>query len=174
MGSLWLCLLVVKQTIKKYSIAKSKVFIKNNSKMACCGRNYVKTASTIGKVSIMLTLITCLQAFSIKDTTKMAGELSGCISNILLSVILVYGAEKRNRAALLVWIILQTIGLTVVVLFSISIGFLVAFGFIGDVENFDPTFSDENYALPDDRHGILRGNKGLFFLDHSTLTNRPD
>lgn len=87
----------------------------------------------------------------------MAGELSGCISNILVSVILVYGAEKRNRAALLVWIILQTIGLTVVVLFSISIGFLVAFGFIGDsIENLESTLSDENYALPDDRHGIMK------------------
>ncbi len=64
----------------------------------------------------------------------MVAGIMTCIVMALLHGILVYGADKRNRSAILIWIILQIIGL---VGFSILLlGFIFAlrcvedFGFV--------------------------------------------
>ena len=61
----------------------------------------------------------------------MVAGIITCIVMALLHGILVYGADKRNRSAILIWIILQIIGL---VCFSILVlGFIFA---IKSVEDF--------------------------------------
>ena len=61
----------------------------------------------------------------------MVAGIMTCLLNALLHGILVYGADKRNRSALLIWIILQIIGL---VAFSIlALGFIFALRSVGDL-----------------------------------------
>ena len=61
----------------------------------------------------------------------MVAGIMTCLLTALLHGILVYGADKRNRSALLIWIILQIIGL---VAFSIlALGFIFALRSVEDL-----------------------------------------
>ena len=51
----------------------------------------------------------------------MIAEIVTCISGAFVNGILVYGAENRNRSALLVWIILQIIGLVALIIVGIPV-----------------------------------------------------
>ena len=109
-----------------------KSFDSNNfSKMPCCCKTNVEAASIIGKVFIFLSLFSCLQAFSINDKEIMIAEIVTCISGAFVNGILVYGADKRNINAILIWIILQIIGL---VGFTIlALGFIFALRSVEDL-----------------------------------------
>ena len=89
--------------------------------MPCCCKTNVEAASIIGKLFMFLSLFSCLQAFSIKDKEIMIAEIVTCISGAFVNGILVYGADKRNRSALLIWIILQIIGLVTLIVFGIPV-----------------------------------------------------
>ena len=88
--------------------------------MPCCCKTNVEAASIIGKVFMFLSLFTCLQAFSIKDKEIMIAEIVTCISGAFVNGILVYGADKRNRIALLIWIIFQVIGLVALIIYGLA------------------------------------------------------
>ena len=61
----------------------------------------------------------------------MVAGIMTCILIALLHGILVYGADKRNRSAILIWIILQIIGL---VAFSmLGLGFIFALRSVEDL-----------------------------------------
>ena len=61
----------------------------------------------------------------------MVAGITTCILSALSHGILVYGADKRNRSAILVWIILQFIGL---VAFSIlALDFIFALRIVEDL-----------------------------------------
>ena len=51
----------------------------------------------------------------------MIAGIVTCILIALLHGILVYGADKRNRSAILIWIILQIIGLVALIVFGIPV-----------------------------------------------------
>ena len=58
----------------------------------------------------------------------MVAGIMTCILIGLLHGILVYGADKRNRSALLIWIILQIIGLVALIIFGIPVlGLLITY-----------------------------------------------
>ena len=68
---------------------------------------------------------------SLGDKGQMVAGIMTCLLNALLHGILVYGADKRNRSAILIWIILQIIGL---VAFSIlALGFIFALKNVEDL-----------------------------------------
>ena len=90
------------------------------SKFVCCKTN-VEAAHIIGLLFMFLSLFACLPAFSIKDKKIMIAEMVTCISAAFVNWILVYGAENRNRSALLVWIILQIIGLVALIIVGIPV-----------------------------------------------------
>ena len=90
------------------------------SKFVCCKTN-VEAAHIIGLFFMFLSLFACLPAFSIKDKKIMIAEIVTCISTAFVNWILVYGAENRNRSALLVWIILQIIGLVALIIVGIPV-----------------------------------------------------
>jgi hypothetical protein len=106
-----------------------KSFDSNNfSKMPCCCKTNVEAAHIIGLFFMFLSLFACLPAFSIKDKEKMIAEIVTCISGAFVNGILVYGAYKRNRSALLIWIILQIIGLVALIIFGIPVlGLLITY-----------------------------------------------
>ena len=58
------------------------------------------------------------KTWSLGDKGQMVAGIMTCILTALLHGILAYGADKRNRSAILIWIILQIIGL---VAFSIKL-----------------------------------------------------
>ena len=90
----------------------------------CCCKTNVKAAFIIGIFLMILSLFPCLLAFLISDKDnlylqKVVSLIATCISTALAHGILVYGADKRNRSAILIWIVLQIIGLVVVTIIII-------------------------------------------------------
>ena len=86
----------------------------------CCCKTNVEAASIIGKFFMILSLFAFLQAFLIKDKEKMITEIMTCILAAFVNGILVYGADKRNRSALLIWIILQIFGLVSFIIYGLA------------------------------------------------------
>ena len=69
--------------------------------------------------------------WSLGKKGQMVAGITTCILSALSHGILVYGADKRNRSAILVWIILQFIGL---VAFSIlALDFIFALRIVEDL-----------------------------------------
>lgn len=85
--------------------------------MPCCCKTNIEAASVIGKVFICFAIITILEG-----VINGSGEhiIEG-LSNGVLSGILVFGAVKRNETAILVWIILTSIGISAAIILTLAL-----------------------------------------------------
>ena len=82
-------------------------------KMACCHMcNNVQTAYIIGKGTFIISLLGCFMSF----LSANFGRIIIDAFNALEACILIFGAKKRNRCAILIWMVMAFIQLIAVIL----------------------------------------------------------
>jgi len=75
--------------------------------MPCCCKTNLEAASVIGKVFCCMGIFTIFEGF----TSSNLQHIINGICNGALSGLLIFGAVKRNEIALLIWIILTSVGI---------------------------------------------------------------
>ena len=88
------------------------------SKMPCCCKTNLEAASIIGSFFMFLNF--SLFFISMKYKEIMISEIVTCISAAFVDGILIYGVDKRNRSALLIWIIFQVIALVALIIYGLA------------------------------------------------------
>ena len=86
--------------------------------MPCCCKTNVEAASIIGSFFIFLNFSAFFISMKYKEI--MIPEIVTCISAAFVDGILIYGVDKRNRSALLIWNIFQVIGLVALIIYGLA------------------------------------------------------
>ena len=86
--------------------------------MPCCCKTNLEAASIIGSFFMFLNF--SLFFISMKYKEIMISEIVTCISAAFVDGILIYGVDKRNRSALLIWIIFQVIALVALIIYGLA------------------------------------------------------
>ena len=108
----------IKATFPNCRLFCFNVEIFDFSKMPCCCKTNLEAASIIGSFFMFLNF--SLFFISMKYKEIMISEIVTCISAAFVDGILIYGVDKRNRSALLIWIIFQVIALVALIIYGLA------------------------------------------------------
>ena len=115
--------------------------------MPCCCKDNVQACFVLGIILVVLNLLSC---FGFIWNAELLPYCLIGIFGALVSGILIFGAKKRNRIAILVWIVFAIIGVVVLIAFAvIAIMVMIA------VSSNDPDDDD-----PDDVDALERFTAG--------------